>query len=57
MKKRSQTSRNGFSTWPFSQPEAGVQAAKCRQWMQQAGFNNARSKHLVGPESMVVGIK
>jgi len=25
--------------------------------MQQAGFKTTRSEHLVGPESMVVGIK
>jgi cyclopropane fatty-acyl-phospholipid synthase-like methyltransferase len=36
---------------------ADYTAAECKEWMQQAGFKTARSEHLVGPESMVVGIK
>ncbi len=31
--------------------------ADCRQWMMEAGFRDARVEHLVGPDSMVVGIK
>jgi hypothetical protein len=26
-------------------------------WMREAGFRKAHAQHLVGPESMVVGIK
>jgi hypothetical protein len=36
---------------------ADYTAAECKEWMQQAGFKTTRSEHLVGPESMVVGIK
>ncbi len=32
-------------------------AADCKQWMQEAGFRECYSQHLVGPDSMVVGIK
>ena len=31
--------------------------ADCIAWMKEAGFTNTRIEHLVGPESMVVGIK
>jgi len=31
--------------------------ADCIQWMQDAGFKDCRVEHLVGPDSMVVGIK
>jgi hypothetical protein len=31
--------------------------ADCREWMRQAGFKESRVEHLVGPTSMVVGIK
>jgi hypothetical protein len=31
--------------------------ADCVGWMKQAGFREARVEHLVGPDSMVVGIK
>ena len=31
--------------------------ADCIGWMQQAGFKECRVEHLVGPDSMVVGIK
>ena len=31
--------------------------ADCIGWMQAAGFTNTRVEHLVGPESMVIGIK
>jgi O-methyltransferase/methyltransferase family protein len=31
--------------------------ADCRQWMTDAGFGDTDVKHLVGPTSMVVGIK
>jgi hypothetical protein len=29
----------------------------CMGWMKEAGFRNTRFEHLVGPDSMVVGIK
>jgi hypothetical protein len=32
-------------------------AADCCGWMQEAGFRDSRVEHLVGPDSMVVGIK
>jgi SAM-dependent methyltransferase len=31
--------------------------AQCIGWMKDAGFSSARVEHLVGPDSMVVGIK
>jgi hypothetical protein len=31
--------------------------ADCRQWMQEAGFRESYVEHLIGPDSMVVGIK
>jgi hypothetical protein len=31
--------------------------ADCIGWMKETGFTNARVEHLVGPDSMVVGIK
>ena len=31
--------------------------ADCIGWMQEAGFHSCRVEHLVGPDSMVVGIK
>lgn len=31
--------------------------ADCRRWMRDAGFRETRVEHLVGPDSMVVGIK
>ncbi len=32
-------------------------AADCVGWMAEAGFTQTRTEHLVGPDSMVVGIK
>lgn len=32
-------------------------AADCMGWMLEAGFSDTRAEHLVGPDSMVVGIK
>src|SRR5580698_5332705 len=29
----------------------------CMQWMKEAGFRQTRVEHLVGPDSMVIGIK
>lgn len=31
--------------------------ADCMGWMKEAGFREARAEHLVGPDSMVVGVK
>jgi hypothetical protein len=31
--------------------------ADCIGWMEEAGFTNTRVEHLIGPESMVIGIK
>jgi|SRR5208282_72783 len=31
--------------------------ADCRNWMKEAGFGETRVEHLVGPDSMVVGVK
>ena len=31
--------------------------ADCRRWLEDAGFGETRVEHLVGPDSMVVGIK
>lgn len=31
--------------------------ADCAGWMREAGFGHTRTEHLVGPDSMVVGIK
>ena len=31
--------------------------ADCTRWMHEAGFRDARVEHLVGPDSMVIGIK
>lgn len=31
--------------------------ADCMGWMQEAGFHSTRVEHLIGPDSMVVGIK
>ena len=32
-------------------------SADCIGWMQEAGFKDCRVEHLVGPDSMVIGIK
>jgi hypothetical protein len=32
-------------------------AADCRQWMTDTGFTTTRAEYLVGPDSMVIGIK
>lgn len=31
--------------------------ADCVGWMKQAGFTQTRVEHLVGPDSMVIGVK
>jgi hypothetical protein len=31
--------------------------ADCRGWLEEAGFRQIRVEHLVGPDSMVIGIK
>ena len=31
--------------------------ADCQHWMLEAGFRETRVEHLVGPDSMVIGIK
>jgi hypothetical protein len=32
-------------------------AADCMEWMKAAGFTSTRAEHLLGPDSMVIGIK
>jgi hypothetical protein len=32
-------------------------ATECADWMREAGFEQARAQHLIGPDSMFVGIK
>jgi len=29
----------------------------CQSWMRAAGFHETRVEHLVGPDSMIIGIK
>jgi hypothetical protein len=31
--------------------------ADCQSWMQEAGFRETRVEHLLGPNSMVIGLK
>ncbi len=31
--------------------------ADCIGWMNAAGFSTTRAEHLIGPDSMVIGIK
>ena len=31
--------------------------ADCSEWMKQTGFRETRVQHLIGPDSMVIGIK
>ncbi len=31
--------------------------ADCRSWMKESGFRDTRVEHLIGPDSMVIGIK
>jgi hypothetical protein len=31
--------------------------ADCMGWMREAGFRQTRVEHLIGPDSMVIGIK
>ena len=31
--------------------------ADCQSWMRAAGFRETRVEHLIGPDSMVIGIK
>ena len=31
--------------------------ADCQQWMREVGFRETRVEHLIGPDSMVIGIK
>ena len=31
--------------------------ADCTGWMSEAGFSQTRAEHLIGPDSMVIGIK
>jgi hypothetical protein len=32
-------------------------AADCTGWMTDAGFTSTRAEHLLGPDSMVIGLK
>ncbi len=31
--------------------------ADCAAWLKEAGFRETRVEHLVGPDSMIIGIK
>jgi hypothetical protein len=31
--------------------------ADCMSWMRAAGFRETRVEHLLGPDSMVIGVK
>ncbi len=31
--------------------------ADCKGWMTEAGFTSTRVEHLVGPDSMMIGLK
>jgi hypothetical protein len=31
--------------------------ADCQGWMREAGFSQTRVEHLVGPDSVVIGVK
>jgi hypothetical protein len=31
--------------------------ADCMGWMKEAGFRESRVEHLIGPDSMVIGLK
>ena len=31
--------------------------ADCAAWMKEAGFRETRVQHLIGPDSMVIGVK
>jgi hypothetical protein len=31
--------------------------AQCQAWMREAGFKDSYVEHLIGPDSMVVGLK
>ena len=31
--------------------------ADCARWMREVGFRETRVEHLIGPDSMVIGIK
>lgn len=35
----------------------GYTGAECQEWMREAGFARAWTEHLVGPDSIVVGVK
>jgi hypothetical protein len=36
---------------------ADYTTADCKTWMREAGFRQVRAEHLVGPDSMVIGVK
>jgi hypothetical protein len=37
--------------------ELDYTGADCQGWMNEAGFHETRVEHLVGPDSMVIGIR
>ena len=41
----------------FGQEQVDYTGADCMGWMKEAGFRETRVEHLVGPDSMVIGIK
>jgi hypothetical protein len=40
-----------------SQAGSDYTGADCQGWMREAGFRATRVEHLVGPDSMVIGVR
>jgi hypothetical protein len=47
-------SLNMLIEWPAGFDYTG---ADCQGWMKEAGFRETRVEHLLGPDSMVIGIR
>jgi hypothetical protein len=41
----------------LQRPQRGRSEADCQSWMRQVGFSTTRVEPLVGPDSMVIGLK
>jgi hypothetical protein len=42
---------------PAAAAATARQTRDCRGWLWEAGFRQTRVEHLLGPDSMVVGVK